>query len=66
MRLFIFTTTAVPKHTGEGVDFEDGTASYRLSENDGAWSKPYAGAVGDIAYQYGGLPGYSLEYADEG
>lgn len=64
MRRFTFTTTAVPKHEGEGVDFQDGTAAYRLKENGGAWSKPYAGKVGDITYQYGGLAGYSFSYVD--
>lgn len=64
MRRFTFTTTAVPKYEGEGVDFEDGTASYRLKENSGAWSKPYAGRVEDIAFQYGGLAGYSFSYTD--
>lgn len=64
MRRFSFTTTSVPKHQGEGVDFEDGVASYRLKENTGAWSKPYAGSVDDLEYQYGGLPGYSLTYED--
>ncbi|MEU8317090.1 hypothetical protein AB0C33_01865 [Nonomuraea sp. NPDC048881] len=64
MRRFTFTTTATPRHQGEGVDFGDGTAAYRLKENTGAWSKPYAGRVQDIAFQYGGLDGYSFSYID--
>jgi len=64
MKRFTFTTTATPQHRGEGVDYEDGTASYRLKENTGAWSKPYSGAVSDIPYQFGGLAGYIFSYLD--
>lgn len=64
MRRFSFVTTATPTHIGEGVDFEDGRASYRLKENDGNWSMPYSGAIADITYQYGGLPGYVFTYED--
>lgn len=65
MRLFTFSTTSHPSFEGEGVDFEDGTAAYRLKENSGAWSKPFAGSTDDIEFQFGGLPGYTFDYEDE-
>jgi hypothetical protein len=65
MRLFTFTTTSNPKYSGEGVDWEDGRATYRHSVNGSEFYGPSTGQVSDIEYQYGGLPGYSFDYADE-
>jgi hypothetical protein len=65
MRRFTFTTTATPQYSGEGVDWEDGSATYRIKVGTVQdFEKPFTGAVADLTFAYGGLPGYSLTYSD--
>jgi hypothetical protein len=64
MRRFTFTTTG-PSISGEGVDWEDGSATYRwkvgaATEFEGV----FTGRVADLTTAHGGLPGYSLDYTD--
>lgn len=65
MRLFTFTTTSDPKYSGEGIDWEDNRATYRLSVDDSPFYAPVTVNVDDLEYQYGGLPGWSFDYEDE-
>lgn len=65
MRRFTFTTTG-PAYSGEGVDWEDGSAVYRIKvgANTTKFEATVNGQVSDLTTAYGGLPGYSLDYTD--
>lgn len=66
MRLFTFTTTSSYPYVGEGVDWENGKATYRYKIGPNAsWEAPYSGSLSDLDFQIGGLPGYELTYLDE-
>lgn len=64
MRRFTFTTTG-PAYSGEGVDWEDGSATYRIKVGSATvFEAMVNGQTSDLTTAYGGLPGYSLDYAD--
>jgi hypothetical protein len=65
MKRFSFVTTSNPVYSGEGVDWEDGRATYRHKVGNKEFYAPSTGQVDDILFQYGGLPGYELTYEDE-
>lgn len=64
MRRFTFTTSSVPKYSGEGVDWENNRCTYRLSVDDSAYFAPCTAAMNDLEYQYGGLPDFAVTYTD--
>lgn len=61
---FTFTTTSTPQYAGQGVDWEDGRATYRISVDGAAYTQPINGATADMSYAYGGLPGYTYTELD--
>lgn len=65
MRRFTFTTDATPNYAGIGVDWEDGSASYRVSLNGSPLEPPIYGQVSDLVDFYGGLEGFSVDYQDD-